>query len=117
MNSPTLRRRIGHALRQHDTVQAAALAIAEELRAHTDGEVRPRLGWVNGQLVYLVQSGLDRADGCMDQAALSISRDLALVNPFQLVARGDFDGDPRVLDWHRTQMNLWHDTPTPAGHA
>jgi len=103
----TLRSLIGRALRDHTDPEMAARAIAQAMGTLSQGDVRPRQGWIQAQLVPVVVGALDRALGCMDQAALAISRDLALMNPFDLLGQGAFGPDPRVLDWHAQQQARW----------
>lgn len=103
----SLRRRIGQALRQHADPRTASMAVAEAISVATQGAVRPRRGWVHGQLMPLVEGALDRAEGCMEHAALSISRDLALAQALDLVRTGVFDEDERVLAWYHDQRAEW----------
>jgi hypothetical protein len=117
MNSPNLRRLIGQALRQHADPQSAAQAIAAVLADVTEGAVRPRQGWIQAMLLPLIDGVLDRAMGCMDHAALALSRDLALLNPLNLVKGGWFQDDERVMDWHRKQMAQWHEQSSIAASA
>ena len=103
----SLRRRIGQALRQHADPNPASIAVAEAISVATQGAVRPRQGWVRSQLVPLVEGALDRADGCMEHAALAISRDLALAQSLDLMRTGVFDEDERVLIWYHGQRAVW----------
>jgi hypothetical protein len=107
MTTFSLRRRIGLALRQHADPCTASMAVAAVIAEVTQGAVRPRRGWVQGQLTPLVEGALDRAEGCMDHAALAISRDLAMAQSLDLVRTGVFDEDTRVLDWYHGQRAEW----------
>lgn len=107
----SLRCLIKQALRQHPDPHQAAQAIAEAIVNVTRGSVRPRKGWIGAMLLPMIDGVLDRAMGCMDYAALALSRDLALVNPFNLVENGWFGNDDRVLDWHREQVDKGRSLP------
>lgn len=104
MSAHSLRRLIGLALRKHADPDDAAQAVASAIVDATGGAVRPKRGWVSSLLSPMIEGVQDRAMGCMDQAALALCRDLAMFNPFQLVEKGVFHGDDRVLDWHRAQV-------------
>lgn len=104
MFESTLRGQIGQDLRRHSSPEDAAWAVASTLNHFSDGQVRPRKGWIQAHLAPIIDSAKDRAEGCMDWAALAVSRDLAWTNAMGIIELGLFAHDPPVMRWREAEL-------------